>query len=567
MPGRRTFGRRDVDYFVKIRESVSNIFFDCDGGGMMFGSWIDEQGRNNGYDEDDVIDNPAYIVESILRDFLNVPNNQIKHTAFDAAGNSTNGNLDGWSFAGGIYEIINSRDILDNILLQCKSQLYRDPAGRFDFIVRDTIDYTRHGITGDNLVANHSFETAGAGPGDGSGDVFGSWTETNNNNTTRKILQSSAKASDNSNSCFFDANANDGTTDFTVSQTGISLSANTPYRFKFDYWFDARTQGTLQFYIYDNDNAVDLIVATTLNGLTTEWKTITVDFTVGTATTDAQIFIGSYNETTGDLYVDNVRLYEVKQYYLFDKDSNIGSLEISESSHDDLVNEVRINYWLDRGSGEFGKMAFISSQKKLSGAYLTEALDTTEITFDVTDHTVFSDDDFIMIDREVMQINGAPAAGQIVVNDTAGNRDAERNSKNTTHLNGAPIYIITEDSDDGNGSTADTTREGEATEAIWKYNAQNTLEIDADWIVEATTAVNLRNYYHDQNNEPHYIIEFDAFLDASELQLGSIIRFDDSVMDSYLKMGGESWSGVNLRVTKISRSGFLNYHIVAEEMI
>lgn len=40
------------------------------GKGRMFGSWIDSNGRSNGYAEGDLIENPAYIIESILREEL-----------------------------------------------------------------------------------------------------------------------------------------------------------------------------------------------------------------------------------------------------------------------------------------------------------------------------------------------------------------------------------------------------------------------------------------------------------------------------------------------------------------
>jgi len=285
----------------------------------------------------------------------------------------------------------------------------------------------------------------------------------------------------------------------------------------------------------------------------------------GTVSTDLQILFVLDNETTGDLYVDNVKFYQVKEYYEFDKDNNIENLKIYQSSYDNLINEIYVNYWLDRGAGHFGKTAFISSKKKFSGAYLTEALDSTEITFDVTDHTVFSDGNLVLIDREINQINGAPAANQIVINDTAGDRDAERNSKNVTHLNNAPIFIITEDSDDGSGGVG-TAKEEEASETIWKYNTNNKVEIDADWIVDTTTASNLRDYYHDFYHVPRYIIEFDCFLDTSDIQVGSIIRMESTIMDAHLKLGGVTWASVDFRIKKIARTGNMDFHIVAEEI-
>jgi len=536
----------------------------------MFGSWIDGQGRNTGHTEGDKITSPPYIVESILRDFLGLPDDQIHHQSFDIHGNTTDGTLKDWSFSGGIYEVTNARDLLENILKQCKSSLYRDVNGKISFIVNGTIDYTRHNITGSNLLSNNGFETAGGGPGDGSGDVFGSWTEANNNATTRKIIRDSTEQSEGTYSCWFDANANDGTTDFYIYQRNIAGAASTPYRLTFDYYFKARTQGHLMFYVYDNDNAAYLINLNTILTLNTDFQTVTVDMVMGgTLSTDLTIRIGFDNETTGDLYVDNIKFYEVKQYYEFDKDSNIKNLQIYQSSHNDLINEVFINYWLDRGADNFSKTAFISSKKKFSGAYTAAAFNISEFYWDTTNASPFTAGDYIMTDREINLIDSIMGI-ELCLNRYAAPldtiREVFRNSFGSTHENGTPIFLITEDSDDGNGSTADTTREAEATEAIAKYNINNKLEINADWIIDTTTAVALRNYYHDYYSVPRWIIEFDCFLDSSDIQVGSIIRMEDTIMDAYLKCGGTSWASKDFRIKKIARFGNMDFHIIAEEI-
>jgi len=569
-----TTGRRNERRFTptparrKRPENISNIFFDLDGGGKEFGAWIDGQGRNTGNTEGDVITCPVYIVESILRDFLGLSDKEIHHQSFDVHGNTTDGTLKDWSFSGGIYEVTNSRDVLDNILQQCKSSLYRDVNGKISFVVNDTVDYTRHNITGSNLLTNNGFETAGEGPGDGSGDVFGTWTEGNNNNTTRKIIRDNTEKSEGTYSCWFDANANDGTTDFHVLQNGIAGVANAPYRLSFDYYFKARTQGIFRFNVYDHDNAVYLVAETSTIITNTDFQTITVDMVMGgTLSTNLQVSFVFENETTGDLYVDNVKFFQVKEYYEFDKDSNIENLKIYETSHDQLINETFINYWLDRGAGHFGKTAFVSSKKKFSGAYLAEDIDISEAAWDVTDDTNFSAGGYIMTDREINLVD-AKAANVLTLNPDLplAAREQFRNSFGGTHDNGSPIFLIEEDSDDGNGSTADTTREAEATEAIAKYNINNKMEIDADWIIDTTTAVALRNYYHDYYTVPHWIIEFDCYLDSSDIQVGSIIRMESTIMDAYLKLGGATWASVDFRIKKFARTGNMDFHIVAEEI-
>lgn len=53
--------------------------------GRMFGSWIDEGGRSNSYNANDLIEDPAFIIESILRDELGFTSSQIDTASFDAA--------------------------------------------------------------------------------------------------------------------------------------------------------------------------------------------------------------------------------------------------------------------------------------------------------------------------------------------------------------------------------------------------------------------------------------------------------------------------------------------------
>ena len=161
MRRKRTFERRQIHVDEYSVNKNAQIFFDAGygstKGGMMFGSWIDENSRDNGYDEGDLIDNPAYVVESILRDVLHVPTEKIDYASFDAAGNTFNGVLDGWSLTGGIYDIINVADLLDNILKQMKSQLYISPDGKFSLIVYNSVaavDYTDYDFDTTNNITN-----------------------------------------------------------------------------------------------------------------------------------------------------------------------------------------------------------------------------------------------------------------------------------------------------------------------------------------------------------------------------------------------------------------------------
>ena len=393
---RRNDPRREREY-IKIREGISNLFYDLDGGGKEFGAWIDENSRSNGFDSGDLIECPAYVIESILRDIMDVPTDNINYASFDSAGNTTDGTLKDWSFTGGIYEVESSKNILENILMQCKSQLYRDAAGKFKLIV------------------------------------------------------------------------------------------------------------------YNSSASVD--------------------------------------------YTD----------YDFNIDNHITNIQISETSYNDIVSHVRINYALDRGSGEFTKCAYIQAKKEFSGSYLDGDVSATLDDWDVTTGANFSATNFILTEREVNLVDSI-ASNTLTLDSLGSARLPKYSSVAQAHLDGTPIYIISSSSDDGNGSTADSTRETAAKTAVWKYNATAMIEIDADWIIDKDTAVLLRNYYFDYYSEPHYIVDFDCTLMASDVEVGNIIEFDSTIMDAYMKLGGASWSGKKFRVEGISRNGAMSYHITAVEI-
>lgn len=87
-------------YIAKIFELWLHIVYDYPGGdiqwgrlkGRTFGSWIDGAGHlinDQGYDAGDLIEDPAYIIESILRDELSWATANIDEASFDAAANTS----------------------------------------------------------------------------------------------------------------------------------------------------------------------------------------------------------------------------------------------------------------------------------------------------------------------------------------------------------------------------------------------------------------------------------------------------------------------------------------------
>jgi len=85
-------------------------------------------------------------------------------------------------------------------------------------------------------------------------------------------------------------------------------------------------------------------------------------------------------------------------------------------------------------------------------------------------------------------------------------------------------------------------------------------------IVAQATAINLRNHLFDYYRVPHWIVEFETGLNASDLKITNIIDFDDTVMDAWLKLGGASWSGKKFEVVNIKRIGAMKYKIKAVEL-
>jgi len=69
----------DIFKYTDVGVPASNLFYYANNGMREFGSWIDENSRSNGYNDGDYISNPAYVIESFLRDVLNIPTDFIDY--------------------------------------------------------------------------------------------------------------------------------------------------------------------------------------------------------------------------------------------------------------------------------------------------------------------------------------------------------------------------------------------------------------------------------------------------------------------------------------------------------
>jgi hypothetical protein len=111
----------------------------CSWQGRAFGSWIDADDRTaNGYDEGGLIENPAYIIESLLRDEVGLTSSEIDFSAFDIVGNGSDGLRDSWIFANSMTTQGLVRDIIDEICYEAHLICYENNLGKHTIKALDT---------------------------------------------------------------------------------------------------------------------------------------------------------------------------------------------------------------------------------------------------------------------------------------------------------------------------------------------------------------------------------------------------------------------------------------------
>jgi hypothetical protein len=111
--------------------------------GRLYGSWVDAVGRSNSFDENDPIENPAHIIESLYRDELGKVTADIDTAAFDAAASS----LSDWKFAFQLLDREDTKKIISDLGFQCKSKIFRDEKNRITIKTFDADDHFAHSNT------------------------------------------------------------------------------------------------------------------------------------------------------------------------------------------------------------------------------------------------------------------------------------------------------------------------------------------------------------------------------------------------------------------------------------
>ena len=133
------------------------------GKGREFGGWIDADSRNNGYNDTNLIENPIYIIEHILRSELGLTSSEIDHATFDTAGNTTNGHIINTfddavgdiKFAFSQYKFLDSRELIKRLSKQCCSYVFIGGDGKFKIkTLQKAADYGSANKTIDYLDIN-----------------------------------------------------------------------------------------------------------------------------------------------------------------------------------------------------------------------------------------------------------------------------------------------------------------------------------------------------------------------------------------------------------------------------
>lgn len=122
--GAKTIKLYNVAFFVGYRKNITGELF-ISVQGAYYGSWIDAAGRSNSFNENDLIENPSHVIESIARDEMGIVTAEIDTASFDMAATALNV-LATMKFAFQILEQRKGMDILNDLAFQSRLYLFWD---------------------------------------------------------------------------------------------------------------------------------------------------------------------------------------------------------------------------------------------------------------------------------------------------------------------------------------------------------------------------------------------------------------------------------------------------------
>ena len=113
-----------VRIFNAQKEKIVQVWFDKKGG--EYGSWIDAAGRTGSFNEGDLIENPAHIIEGFARTYMGLTTAEIDTGAFDTAATA----VTGMKLALDEQTRKPARELLDDMAMQARLLVWWDEQDR-----------------------------------------------------------------------------------------------------------------------------------------------------------------------------------------------------------------------------------------------------------------------------------------------------------------------------------------------------------------------------------------------------------------------------------------------------
>lgn len=128
--------------------------------GREFGAWVDADSRNQGYNSGDAIAK-AFSIESLLRDEMSLTSSEIDYVAYDAIGNTTNGDRKAFDLDFSIIDQKNSIEYISEICRSIGSMSFTDFENKESIKAIDAIPAIKQFTTADyELVGGGDSKTS-----------------------------------------------------------------------------------------------------------------------------------------------------------------------------------------------------------------------------------------------------------------------------------------------------------------------------------------------------------------------------------------------------------------------
>jgi len=147
VPAKSTMKVRTATYSTPGK--IDYVYYS--GKGRKYGAWVDANSRNQGYNQNDLIENPVFMIEDILRSELSLTSSEIDYGSFDTSGHSSTGYIGEYfadavgdiKFAFSQHKFIPSKDLVEHLGGLCFSYVFISGDGKVKIrTLRQTDDYS-----------------------------------------------------------------------------------------------------------------------------------------------------------------------------------------------------------------------------------------------------------------------------------------------------------------------------------------------------------------------------------------------------------------------------------------